>query len=74
MSGIPADALARRHDVALVDLDGVVYIGDHAVPGAVEALARARDVGQRHIFVTNNASRTPEEVAEHLTHLGVDAG
>ena len=74
MSSIPADALARLHDVALVDLDGVVYIGDHAVPGAVEALARARDVGQRHIFVTTNASRTPEEVAEHLTHLGVDAG
>lgn len=74
MRAIPADALARLHDVALVDLDGVVYIGDHAVPGAVEALARARDIGQRHIYVTNNASRTPEEVADHLTHLGVAAG
>jgi HAD superfamily hydrolase (TIGR01450 family) len=65
--------LANRHDVALLDLDGVVYIGDHAVPGAVSALAAARAAGMRLAFVTNNAGRPPEVVADHLADLGIPA-
>ena len=65
--------LAKAYDVALLDLDGVVYIGSHAVDGAPEALAAARAAGMRLAFVTNNAARTPEVVAEHLTELGIDA-
>ena len=65
--------LAQLHDVALLDLDGVVYIGEHAVPGAAEALSAARHSGMRLAFVTNNAGRPPEEVAEHLTALGIPA-
>lgn len=66
--------LSETYDVALLDLDGVVYIGHHAVPGAAEALAKARAAGQRLAFVTNNASRTPSAVADLLTGLGVPAG
>jgi HAD superfamily hydrolase (TIGR01450 family) len=65
--------LAESFDVALLDLDGVVYIGDHAVPGAVAALAAARDLGMHLAFVTNNASRPPAEVADHLSALGIAA-
>ena len=65
--------LAEVYDVALLDLDGVVYIGSDAVPGAPEALAEARAAGMRLAFVTNNAARTPEVVARHLTELGIDA-
>jgi glycerol 3-phosphatase-2 len=61
------------HDVALLDLDGVVYVGPAAVPGVPAALAAARAAGMRLGFVTNNAARTPEEVAAHLTELGVPA-
>jgi HAD superfamily hydrolase (TIGR01450 family) len=68
-----ADVLAARYDTALVDLDGVVYVGPRAVPGAPAALAAARDRGMRVAFVTNNASRTPEAVATHLRELGVQA-
>ncbi len=67
------EALATRYDTALVDLDGVVYVGAHAVPGAPAALAAARELGMRTAFVTNNASRTPATVAAHLTELGVEA-
>jgi glycerol 3-phosphatase-2 len=64
---------ATEYDVALLDLDGVVYTGQGAVPQAVPALARAREAGQRLAFVTNNASRSPSAVAAHLTRLGVAA-
>ncbi|WP_237565787.1 HAD-IIA family hydrolase [Ornithinimicrobium cerasi] len=55
----------------LVDLDGVVYRGDHACDGAVEGLSAAREAGVRLLFMTNNASRTPEDVAAHITGLGL---
>src|SRR5687768_7625066 len=57
----------------MLDLDGVVYIGDHAVPGAAEHLEKARAAGQHLAFVTNNASRPPGRVAEHLRELGIPA-
>lgn len=68
-----AEPLARCFDVALLDLDGVVYVGPAAVPGVPEALARARDAGMRLAFVTNNAARPPQSVAEHLSALGIAA-
>ena len=61
------------YDVALLDLDGVVYVGPDAVPGVPEAMAAARRAGMRLGFVTNNAARTPDDVAEHLAALGVPA-
>lgn len=66
-------SLAAAHDVALLDLDGVVYVGRQAVPGAPEALSRAREAGMRLAFVTNNAARPPQVVAEHLTELAIAA-
>jgi HAD superfamily hydrolase (TIGR01450 family) len=57
----------------MFDLDGVVYVGDHAVPGAPEHLARVRGSGVHVAYVTNNASRPPAVVADKLTRLGVDA-
>jgi HAD superfamily hydrolase (TIGR01450 family) len=69
-----ARPLTEVYDVALLDLDGVVYIGASAVPGAPEALAAARQAGMRLAFVTNNASRPPAAVADHLTTLGIPAG
>ncbi len=65
--------LARDFDVTLLDLDGVVYVGAESVPHAAQSLARARDYGQDLAFVTNNASRTPQDVADHLVELGISA-
>ncbi|WP_228981888.1 HAD-IIA family hydrolase [Streptomyces sp. DH12] len=66
-------ALSAAYDTALLDLDGVVYAGGEAIPHAVEALGAARDAGMRLAYVTNNALRTPDAVAAHLTELGVPA-
>lgn len=68
-----AQPLSRIYDVALLDLDGVVYVGPAAVPAAPAALAAARADGMRLTFVTNNAARPPDAVAHHLAELGVPA-
>jgi HAD superfamily hydrolase (TIGR01450 family) len=65
--------LAERYDVALLDLDGVVYLGPNAIEGVPDALAQARGLGMRLAFVTNNAARPPKAVADHLTELGIPA-
>jgi len=65
--------LATVYDLAVLDLDGVVYVGPDAVPGAAAAIARAGAAGMRCCFLTNNASRPPEVVAEHLRSLSVPA-
>lgn len=66
-------ALNQAYDTALLDLDGVVYAGGEAIGHAVESLAEARAGGMHLAYVTNNALRTPDAVAEHLTELGVPA-
>ena len=73
LAGGTSAAPSEIYDVALLDLDGVVYVGPDAVPGVPEALSRVRNSGMRLGFVTNNAARTPTDVAEHLTALGVPA-
>ena len=65
--------LTELYDVALLDLDGVVYVGPDAVPGAPAALSAARAAGMRLAFVTNNAARPPAVVAGHLSELGIAA-
>lgn len=63
-------SLAQQYDCLLVDLDGTVFRGRQPTEGAVEALDEA---GARKLFVTNNASRSADEVAAHLRDLGFTA-
>jgi HAD superfamily hydrolase (TIGR01450 family) len=63
--------LIDGYDGLLTDLDGVVYIGARAVPQAVETLSWALQQGYSLSFVTNNAARTPNQVADHLSELGL---
>ena len=65
--------LCSTYDLAMLDLDGVVYIGAAAVPGAADHLSHLRASGSQLAFITNNASRTPETVAGQLTGLGIQA-
>jgi glycerol-1-phosphatase len=62
-----------RYDAVLFDLDGVIYLGPVAVPGAAEGIAELRDRGTKIGFVTNNAARPPIAVADHLVELGIPA-
>ena len=66
-SGAP---LSAAYDAILADLDGTLIRGSEAIPGAAEALRRA-DVPV--VYVTNNASKSPQAAADHLRGLGFDA-
>ena len=59
------------YDAVLLDLDGTVIRGAETVPEAPEVVNELRQAGYAVQFVTNNASRTAEEIAQHLTELGV---
>jgi glycerol 3-phosphatase-2 len=59
--------LAQEHDCLLLDLDGTVFRGHEPTEGAVETLAA---IDSCVLFVTNNASRSPDEVAQHLRDIG----
>ena len=65
--------LAERYDCILFDLDGVLYRGEDAVPSAPPTLAELRRRGVRPVFLTNNSSRTPLQVAEKLRGVGIEA-
>lgn len=67
---VPTRGLARQHDCLLLDLDGTLFRGSAAIPGAVQTLA---DVTAHTLYVTNNASRSVDEVAKHLRELGFTA-
>ena len=66
------ESLATSYDLLMFDLDGVVYLDGRAVAHAAESIAQSRAAGAHIAFITNNASRTPQQVAEHLRDLGVD--
>lgn len=68
-----APRLVDPYDLVILDLDGVVYVGDQAIGSAVAAVARLRRDQIPVVFATNNASRSPQQVAELLTGLGIAA-
>jgi glycerol-1-phosphatase len=65
--------LADPYDTILLDLDGVLYRWPEPIAGSPEAVERLRAAGKGVAFVTNNSSRTPEQVVERLASVGVRA-
>jgi phospholysine phosphohistidine inorganic pyrophosphate phosphatase len=57
----------------LLDLSGVIYVQDDAVPGAAEALGRLRSGGIPTRLVTNTTMRPRRSILERLERLGVEA-
>jgi len=57
----------------LLDIDGVLYVGEDPIAGAHEAYARLREAGAGLRLLTNTTSRSRREVLEHLHELGFQA-
>lgn len=60
-------------DALVLDMDGVLYVGDRLVPGADRALAWLRERGVPFRFITNTTTRTPAQLMEKLDRLGLAA-
>jgi len=63
----------REYAGYLLDLDGTVYLGDQALPGVPEAVARLRARGARVLFLSNKPLDPPEAYAHKLARLGIPA-
>lgn len=57
----------------LLDLDGTLFRGKEVIPDAPAFIEWLKSTGRQYLYVTNNSSRTQEQVAEHLRHLGIPA-
>lgn len=65
--------LLDRFDHFLIDLDGVVYLGDQPTPCAAETFTALNDAGKRRLFITNDPRRTADGYAAKLARLGIPA-
>lgn len=54
------------------DLDGTVYEGENLVDGVLEAINSLRHQGFEIYFCTNNSTRSRQEIANRLIHLGIE--
>lgn len=50
----------------LIDLDGTMYRGKEKIPAAPSFIRRLHAANKRVLFVTNNSTRSPEQVAANL--------
>ena len=61
------------HPVVCCDLDGVIWRGEVAIPGAAAGVTALRDAGLRVGFFSNNSSLPIDAVVAKLAHCGIDA-
>jgi HAD superfamily hydrolase (TIGR01458 family) len=57
----------------LLDIDGVLYVGDEPIAGAIAALAELRELGAGIRLVTNTTSKSRRQIVDHLQQLGFSA-
>jgi glycerol-1-phosphatase len=70
---VPLSPLLSGYDQLILDLDGCVWVGDEATPGAPAAIATLRDQGKGLAFVTNDPRHAGEEYVAKLWRLGIRA-
>ena len=56
----------------LCDMDGVIYHGNHILPGAAEFIHWLQDEHKEYLFLTNNSGMTPRELCQKLRRMGLD--
>jgi HAD superfamily hydrolase (TIGR01458 family) len=69
----PDESSLEEVEALLLDLSGVLYVEDEAVPGAGEALERLRSSGLGIRLVTNTTMRSRRQILERLQRLGFEA-
>ncbi len=63
--------MLRQLQHLIVDMDGVLYRGDEAIPGTEEFVCFLREQGIGFVLATNNSTRTPQQYVHKLAGMGV---
>ena len=63
--------MSRPADACVIDLDGTLYVGGSAVPGAARAISRLREAGIPICFATNTTRRPRSSLVENLGRMGI---
>lgn len=63
----------KKYKGYLIDLDGTMYKGTERIEAASDFVKRLQTKQIPYLFVTNNSSRTPEQVAEKLRRFDIPA-
>jgi NagD protein len=64
----------RSNRAFIIDMDGVIYHGNHLLKGAAELVEWLERNGKAYLFLTNSSERSPVELAQKLARLGIDVG
>jgi NagD protein len=56
----------------IIDMDGVIYHGNRLLRGAAELVEWLRHCGKRFLFLTNSSERSPSELSQKLSRLGIE--
>lgn len=62
----------KQYKGYLIDLDGTVYRGNEVIESAKPFIAKLNKKDIPYLFVTNNSSKTPTQVVEKLTKMGIN--
>jgi HAD superfamily hydrolase (TIGR01457 family) len=57
----------------ILDLDGVIWVGEKPLPEAIEAVKRLKEIGKKVLFVSNNSTKSRKDYEKRLRNLGLDA-
>ena len=63
--------IADLFDNFLIDLDGVVYIGNSPINGSAETITELREMGKKVVFITNDPRNSPKGYSEKLSSMGI---
>src|SRR3954452_19837495 len=73
MRRLPISPALPLYDHVLLDLDGCVWVGGEALPGAAEAVAALREASKSVLFLTTDVPHPPEGFVRKLWRLGFQA-
>ena len=74
LAGKPVDDLDKLKPIQslIIDMDGVLYRGDRAMPGAKEFIRLLRQQGVPFVLLTNNSTRTTWQYVTKLQRMGIE--